>query len=271
MAKKQTTKGGGSPAAEAPAGGGGWFQTGYDSVGQEVQRLDKQREDWANAIRRYWMPEKTGTPPKTLVNNVVFVDGIPFTYREHQFYLDGHWRNWNTCLIGTGEKCCFDEAGNKNYFVGAYTVLDGSEWKAKDGTIHRWETTLYPAKGDALKALRILADARGGDLAGCWFRVSRSGDKSPNMGNVFDFVERLPTKKIKVKMTGMPEREITILDTQNPAVGKKLNWQFKALVKPIDYPAILRPKTRAEALAWMGSQNIQQGGAGEESTTEVAY
>jgi hypothetical protein len=276
MAKKAPVKPRGKSVADlagggqsAPAGGGGWFQTGYDAVGEEVKRIDTMREEWKNQIRRYWMPEKDDNG-KTIVAVVVFIDGIPFSYREHQFYLNGNWRNWQTCLVGTGAKCPYCEAQNKNYFVGAYTVVDTREWKSKDNTVHKNEISFYPVKGDALKALRILADARGGDLAGCAFRVSRSGDKSPNTGNVFDFIERLPTKKIRVKMTGIPEREITVLDTQNAAVAKKFG--FKQLVKPFDYPAVVKPKTRDEALTWLGSQNISAGsGEGNEGAAEVAY
>jgi hypothetical protein len=270
MAKKPSSgKPADKSAASSGGSGGGWFQTGYDAVGEEVKRREQQQKEWENQFRRYWMPEKDDAG-KTIVATIVFVDGVPFTYREHQFYINGNWRNWQTCLIGTGEKCPYDEAGNKNYFVGAYTIIDTREWKSKDGTVHKNELSLYLAKGDALKALRILADARGGDLAGCVFRVSRSGDKSPGVGNVFDFVERLPTRKIKVRMTGMPEREITVLDTQNPVVAKKLGGTFKGQIKPIDYPAALAPKSRAEALEWMGAENISAGD-GAESSQEVAY
>jgi hypothetical protein len=257
--------------ASGETGGGGWFQSGYDAVGEEVARRDKQQEEWANQTRRFWMPEKDRETHKTVVAPVLFVDGIPFTYREHGFYIDGSWKNWQTCLVGTGSKCPYDEAGNKNYFVGAYTVLDGREWVSKDKTVHKWDMCLYPAKGDALKALKILAEARGNDLAGCLFRVSRSGDKSPSVGNVFDFVERLPTKKITIKFTGMAPREITVLDTTNPTVGKKLGIQFKGQIKPIDYSDVVKPKTREKALIWMGGKNIQAGSEGGESAQEVAY
>jgi hypothetical protein len=276
MAKK-TTRGGGvadiasrSRQQQPKGSGGGWFQTGYDAVGEEVKRRDQQQEEWANQVRRYWMPEKDQSG-RTIVATIAFIDGVPFTYREHQFYLNGNWRNWQTCLIGTGDKCPYDEAGNKNYFVGAYTVIDTREWRGKDNTVHKNEVSLYPSKGDSLKALRILADARDGDLAGCMFRVSRSGDKSPSVGNVYDFIERLPTKTIRIKMSGMGEQSIQILDTQNPIVAKKLGGQFKNLIKPFDYPTVVQPKSRAEALSWMGAQNIQAGSSGGDSAVEVAY
>jgi len=259
-----------APKESAPSSGGGWFQTGYDSVGEEVARREAQQEEWENQIRRFWMPQKdqeTGQPVKAVI---VFIDGIPFTYREHNLYLNGHWRNWKTCLIGTGEKCPFDEAGNKNAFIGAYTVIDTRQWKSKDGTIHKNEVSLYASKGDALKALRINAEAHGGDLAGCVYQVSRTGDKSPSTGNVLVFIEKLPTRKYKVTIPGAGTREINILDTANPAVAKKFG--AKGLIKPIDYPTVLAPMSRAEALKWMASQNITAGNAASgESASEVAY
>lgn len=259
------------PAQPSSSKGKSWFESGYESVGAEVRRRDKQQEEWKNQVKRFWMPVEDEKTHKPVVAQFVFIDGIPFTYREHNFFIDGSWKHWKTCMIGTGHECVYDAASNKNYFVGAYTVIDTRSWTAKDGTVHQNEVVLYPAKGDALKALRILADSRGGDLAGCVFNVSRSGDKSPNMGNVFDFQERLPVRKIKIRMTGFGEREITVLDTLNAAVAKRFGVKQGVQLKPYDYASILAPLSREDALAWMGAQNIQAGSGGTESSQEVAY
>jgi hypothetical protein len=259
MASKKTKPPG------APAGAG-WFQAGYGAVDDEVKRQDQRQQEYASMVRRYWMPvQQQGQKPTSMI---LFVDGVPFSYREHNFYANSNWRNWATCLIGTGQKCPYDEAGNKNYFVGAYTVIDCNEWKARDGTTHKNEISLYPTKGDALKILKILAERRGGDLAGCLFYVSRTGDKSPSTGNLLDFVEKFAVKKVKVPFGGqMVER--TILDSADPKVVKRFG--FRKPVLPINYIEKLQPKSREGAEAYLANLNISQPTEEGDSAAEVAY
>jgi hypothetical protein len=170
--------------------------------------------------------------------------------------------------VGTGQTCPYDEAGNKNYFVGAYTVIDCNEWKSRDGTNHKNEPALYASKGDALKILKVLAERRDNDLAGCVFYVSRTGDRSPSTGNLLDFVERLPTRKMKVPF-GNQMVEKLVLDTADAKVQKRFG--FRKPVLPFNYIEKLRPKTRQEAEDYLTSLNISPGGDEEESAQEVAY
>jgi hypothetical protein len=246
--------------------GAGWFQAGYGAIDEEVKRQDQRQKEYADMVRRFWMPVmQKGEKP---TNQILFVDGAPFSYREHQFYANGSWRHWATCLIGTGQKCPYDDAGNKNYFVGAYTVIDCNEWKSRDGTTHKNELALYATKGDALKTLKILADRRGGDLSGCLFYVSRTGDKSPATGNLLDFVEKFPTKKIKVPFGGqMVER--VVLDSADPKVMKRFG--FKKPVLPINYIEKLAPKTREAAERYLSDLNVSSPPESGDSAAEVAY
>jgi hypothetical protein len=261
MATKPKTR---NEKPPAPAGAG-WFQSGYGAVNEEVKRQTQRQEEYKSMVRRYWMPvAEQGREQK---NMICFVDGLPFSYREHNFYANGSWRHWATCLIGTGQKCPYDEAGNRNYFVGAYTIIDMNEWKARDGTMHKNEISLYPTKGDALKILKILAERRGGDLAGCVFYVSRTGDKSPSTGNLLDFVEKLPTKKIKVPF-GNQLVERLVLDTGDSKTQKR--FKFTKPILPINYIEKLQPKSREEAEAFLGNLNISQPSE-DETAEEVAY
>ena len=167
-----------------------WMQRGY-SAGDKAKEAEEQRRNSGKGkTRRHWMRDGSET-------YLTFVDDDPAVFREHQFKLNGHWRNWFTCIQGiphpeTGkpQQCPACARGNKSYFAAAYTVIDHSEWTDRDGNNHKDERRLLVVKDEVYGLLSKQSGKRKG-LVGARFEVSRTGDKSPNTGNVWDFEEKV--------------------------------------------------------------------------------
>lgn len=130
---------------------------------------------------------------------ITFLDGaldddgmldVPM-FDQHTVYVNGKWQDF-VCTEDQ-EPCPLCAAGEKKSLVGVLTVIDHSEYKIKNGPnqgkVIKDTKKLYVAKRMTLKQLTKLAEKRGG-LTGCTFEVSRTGDKSPNVGNMFEFVEK---------------------------------------------------------------------------------
>lgn len=177
MAKKESTK-------DVP-----WYYTGDEAdsaLEKEVERQKKAKED-AGKMRRFYLPAEHKS-------RVTFVDGnvhpkgykLPFAFMEHNLKLNGHWRNWFTCI---GKGCPLCEHGNKPYLATVYTVIDHNKWTDKQGGIHENEPRLFVAKTSAQRILKAKAEKKGG-LQGWTVEVTRVKSESPSTGDDFDFEER---------------------------------------------------------------------------------
>lgn len=162
------------------------FNRGYDDVDKIAEKEAERRN--GDRVFRFWMP--TGTTTR-----IVFLDDVPPIYEEHQLQINGDWKNWFTCLKQFGKPCPHCEASSYAYTAGAYTIIDGTEWKDKQGNVHKNEKKLFVAKIDTLKKLKQISAKRGG-LRGCVFEVSRTGDKSPGTGDMFDFEKKLTEEEL---------------------------------------------------------------------------
>lgn len=138
--------------------------------------------------------------------SITFLDGdldadgaleIPYYY-EHFEKIAGRVQTF-PCLQDS-EPCPLCESGNSPSFVGVMTIIDHTEFKDKEGNMKKDQVRLFVAKRGTIKQLQKLAAKRGG-LRGCRFDVSRTGDKEPGVGNVFDFTEKL-TDAMLVKHYG---------------------------------------------------------------------
>ena len=115
-------------------------------------------------------------------------------FYEHTVFHNSRWTPF-TC-IQEDEPCPVCESGDRPSLVGVFTIIDHSQYEDKQGKMHKDERRLFVAKRNTIQQLQTLAGKRGG-LAGCTFDVSRSGDKAPSVGSLFDFVE----KRTKVDLT----------------------------------------------------------------------
>lgn len=177
---------GGAPAKPGWAKKGAAAQTAM----KNADAADQARQAEMGKLRRFYLPNEKQTTI-TFLDGSLDADGIMdnLVYYEHNLNLNGHWRNWFVCTVDS-EPCPLCESGDsKAALVGAFTVIDHSEWTDNKGNLHKDERRLFIAKRGTLKQLQMIATKRGG-LEGCTFDVMRTGDKSPAVGNVFDFTSK---------------------------------------------------------------------------------
>lgn len=169
---------------------GGWYQTGYEGIGREEQRLAQM-----GGPPRLWMPAGS-------TREIVFVDNEPVTIYEHNWKANGSWKNWATCLRGIEDECpgCSELGETNRYYVGIYTVIDISEWTDRRGNKHQFEINLLPAKLKSLKKFRRKAaeriEAGGTGVAGCLYRLARDGKEDPSIGGEAEFVREVDMDKL---------------------------------------------------------------------------
>jgi len=172
-----------------------WYSGGYDPE-TEAQA---EAESNFNKLFRYYLPigkggeitfvDDTMTPMEFKYQGEVITLKLPLIVREHQMLLNGSWKNWFTCLRPTGKPCPPCGQGNKAANVAVYTVIDHNEWTDKNGNVHKDEEKLWVCKVSSVsyKFMKKQHAKRNG-LRGCRFEVERLGDKSPNVGDTFEFL-----------------------------------------------------------------------------------
>jgi hypothetical protein len=200
---------------------------------QADAEVERRRSSGGNTIFRYWMPDGAE-------QRITFLDGelseaglldVP-RYWEHNLQINGSWKNWFPCTKDE-EPCPLCEIKAPS-LVYAFTIIDHREWEDKTGKTHQHERKLYICKGDTYKRLSKLAAKRDG-MTGITFDVSRIGDKAENVGNDFDFVEKLSLKKL-AKKYGMEKDGAT---------------ENNKVCQPYDYDEVIKYCT-AEELREMG-------------------
>jgi hypothetical protein len=223
-----------------------WYSRGFAGVRQQEERQ-------AASIRpnRIWL--KKGSK-----RDFIFVDDEPFTLNEHNYYADGHWKNWMTCAQGIyDETVCCDRLGRKSrHWLGYFTVIDCNEWEDQQGNKHKYEMSLYPAK---LTALKILESRRTdlGTLAGAMFSIARIGEKSPGCGDDFNFKKIVDLGKVAeaamfrgkrlrdlFEAANRDEKEAKILKQRFQV--EQEDGQFPFITPALNYMEILKPKTPKE-------------------------
>lgn len=182
---------------------------GYGAFEEKEKEVKARQKDY---VPRFWLPSEKET-------KIVFLDDNPPIIEEHQLKISGDWRNWVTCLRIIGEACpVCDILEDSPYTIGFYTILDLSEFTDRQGQKRKNEKKLLPAKFKTLQMFRKYSKKRDG-LQYCMFDVSRSSADSFNIGDIYDFEERLSESE-----------------------AKKLNSD----ITPFDYAEILKPKSAAE-------------------------
>jgi len=144
--------------------------------------------------------------------------------------MNGSWDNHFVCTQDI-EPCPICEGGDQPSLVGVLTIIDHRIAKSKDGTkTYQDQQRLFVAKKDTIKVLQNLAGKRGG-LAGCVFDIMRTGDKSPSVGNQFDFQEKVADlKSLEVKYTRetVDEKGVKKVVTK----FKPANYETEIVFKP---------------------------------------
>lgn len=165
-----------------------WYDTGYNGMKKEEDRMTQ-----LGTPRRFWIKPNTSA-------EFVFVDAEPFAIYEHNPKMNGSFKNWVTCVKGVFEDApCCDEIGEKTrYYVGFYTIIDCSKWVDNKGNTYQYEMKLLPAKLKSLKKFKRKGEDRAqqGGLAGCLYKATREDQKSPSIGDEFEFQKEADMGKL---------------------------------------------------------------------------
>ena len=202
----------------------------------DAEKEAQIRAEQNQKTHRFWVP--AGQEAR-----FTFVDGfltpentVDFiALKEHALFMNGKYHNYFSCLDTggpEGQVCPLCVGGDTAYFAGAFTVIDHRAYKnEKTGKVFTNQRRLFVAKRETIKLLQQLGIKRGG-LAGCTFDAMRSGDKSPGVGNSFDFIEKNSIEDLKKKFM--------VLD----ANGKPFD-----VFSPLDYEKEFTLLTKEEMLA----------------------
>jgi hypothetical protein len=149
--------------------------------------------------------------------------------------IGGKWKNLP--CTSHEEPCPMCANGDNPSLVAGFTVIDHTPYTIqngpKAGQVVERSRKLFVAKRTSYALLQKFATKQGG-LAGCTYDVSRNGDKSPAVGNVFDFVGKDSLSDIKKEFGDLAEvadygEEITyytreeLIDLGVKTSGKKVS------------------------------------------------
>lgn len=189
-----------SAPSPTPKGGGLSFLKRGNAAKEQMAKEDLKSEMKSKGkTLRFWVPKDKDVA-------ITFLDGdlkegildVPFFY-EHNITMNGKYGNFFICTQDE-EPCPICEGGAQAAYVGALTIIDHSSYiSKKDGKEHKDERKLFVAKKETIKLLQKAAEKRGGSLRGCTFDVSRTGEMSASVGNVFDFTEKLNDQQLSAK------------------------------------------------------------------------
>lgn len=224
-----------------------WYQAGKAAEEKKTAEEKKAAEERKNNVYRHWMPQEHSIKATFLDPNV-YEDGVemPFMFSEHNIQLKGHWRNWFTCIEGiphpeTGkpQRCPICASGDNPYTAAAFTIIDHSRWesKKKKGQFHQHERKLLVVKAEARKVI-LKRHAKKGELRGWLVEITRTGDKSVNTGNDFDFEHK---------------------HNSDQEFSEFTNGVHKALPAPVDYMKHFAPKTQEELSKIIRGQDTSPG------------
>jgi len=126
--------------------------------------------------------------------------------------IGGRWRQFVSCQ--DEEPDPLQEAGKEPYLAQVFTIIDRTEYTDDDGKTHRNQKRLLVAKRKTQKQLLKLAKKRKG-LKGCTFTVSRMTDTSVNVGDNWDFDEKMSMKDLRAELVseGIKKKNVKDLVT----------------------------------------------------------
>lgn len=180
-------------------------------------------KDAAGKMWRFWMPEGSDRKITFLDGNLDAEGMLDINmYYDHTVQLNGKWHNFVcTAEADQSQPCPLCAAGDKPSLVGVMTIIDHSEHVVQNGpnagkTI-KDTRKLFVCKRATIKQLSKLAVKRGG-LTGCTFDVSRSDDKKPNVGDVFDFTKKYAKRSDIMEEYDLKEEDVQPADYEEEIV-----------------------------------------------------
>lgn len=190
-----------------------FLKTGKDKVAafeQDEMRAKRQEAEYGK-LWRFYISLKSDIEDYviTFLDGDLDEDGAienPVFF-EHNVKIGGNWTQFVSCQ--EDEPDPLQESGKEPYLAQAFTVVDRTEYEDDDGNVYPPKKKLFVAKRKTMKQLQKIAAKRGG-LAGCTFTISRTGKNAPNVGDHFDFEEKISLKELKkeLKAEGVDKEDL---------------------------------------------------------------
>jgi len=233
---------------------GSWYETGFDGIAGEEQRLDE-----AQGPHRLWIPGGAG-------KDVVWVDDDPVCVYEHNPKMNGNYRNWLTCQQGVYDEvvCCQKLGPKSRYYVGYLTGVDCTLWKDQRGNEHQYEMRLVPMKLRSLKKFRRKKEDRG-KMAGTMWTMNREDDNAASIGDDWDFQRDVDMAKMFdfVNYRGTLLSEMWDQAEGDPEAMARVQRIFQIkpdeegklprIVAPFNYMKVLEPKAPKDMRLILGA------------------
>jgi len=231
-----------------------WYQKGTEGA-EAVKDFEEDRASKFGGAYRLWIPAGGST-------EFTFLDTEGFFFKEHNYFANRSWMNWETCLQDIGEEDCpFCEAGIRVYYECVFTVIDHAEYESKKtpGRIIKNTKKLLVLRSTARKKILRKRDQHEGDLRFVRMSTHRDDSKECSTGEDFEVVKR----HTKAEVAAMAPKE----------------WMGQAItpdvwMEPFEYVKIFQPK-KAEQLerilgrvSPVGSGDGPSRSGGEESSEE---
>ena len=224
-----------STTSEKKAGSMGFLKTG-GAAKQAVQEAEAKAEAQkaeAGKLWRFRIPEGDDDDRR-----ITFLDGTldeegtleaPM-WHEHTIQLGGKWKN--VPCTSHEEPCPICANGDNAALVAGFTVIDHTPYTIQSGpnagkTV-KFSKRLFVAKRTTYAQLQKLATKQGG-LVGTTWDVSRNGDKSPAVGNMFQFEAKSSLAELKKELAAVKA-------------------EYGELVAPADFAEEITYYTRAELI-----------------------
>jgi hypothetical protein len=222
-----------------------WFRKGAE--GAEAAKQDEEDRASRIGVYRLWLPAGGSA-------QFTFLDSEGFFFKEHGYYANGSWNNYETCIQDIGEEDCpFCEAGLRYYYECVFSIVDHTEFVSKK-TQKRMSNTkkLLVLRSTARKKVLRKKDQLDGDLTYCRFESHRDDAKECNTGEDFDFIQRY-------------SKEDVLRLAPAEYMGKAIvpnEW-----IKPFNYMELFAPK-KAEQLRRILGRVPDPIGSGESASIE---
>lgn len=230
-----------------------WYQKGEEGQ-KSVNDFEEDRQSKMGGAYRLWIPPGGST-------QFTFLDTEGFFFKEHNYFHNKSWMNWETCIQDIGEEDCpFCEAGIRVYYECVFTIIDHAQYESKKqpGKIISNTKKLLVLRSTARKKILRKRDQQDGDLTYVTMQTNRDDAKECSTGEDFEVIKRATREEI--------------------AAMAPTEWMGKAIapevwMEPFDYIKIFNPKRAAQLdriigrVAPAGSGDAPSRG-GDQSTTE---
>lgn len=235
-----------------------WFKTGYESTKTAYDDLP------SSGPRRVWMPPET-------TNRFLFLDNDPTCFWEHQFQVNGDWKNWEPCKRRNHmENVCAlcDRFPDRNAsYIGYHTVISLTPWTDDKGRTWCYGRQMYGAKlggkekPGVLKKLERIKQKKG-RIRGLVIDCYRSGSKAESVGDDLEVVEEIDPDAIVAWVKTLLPAHIEEMNKGRDDDKQMTLERFLRFnpVEPFNFEEVIKPRSNAELLTMLGGPASSNGG-----------